>query len=890
MVMKIDTLLSDVGQMNTVGPVALPMRFPEPGDQLDAKMWEYGAAERMSATLIASLPSRQVCQLLVAHFFDDINFIRHPLPERLMRPLFDEYLGTEESFPTPISFDNINVFACLALVLSIASLTLEHERFPKDAGQRRMTGRRFEWAGRRALHMSQILGKDDLFQTMGHTLCWRFLMIDRRITEAWRSAAAAVQSSYAIGLHRDGSKLGLSQRDTDLRRAVWHAVRYADLILSMNLGRPPTTDYTEAFSDAQHPTEQGYAYWWQGQAPSSREPVPVMYHHAMHRLRLTKLCGKISALYQKVEPRHYSDVLALDAEILEVREALPQLYRVNISSKGELEYDSSRDEEYPGLFVHRYLIYMELFFIRISLHRSYLLRSGAKGSGQRFIPSRRACVESAMEDLALRGDFVKALHERFTQGKVPLVYYIQIGSYSWFNSLLVASIAAILDPTIPELPQIRDHLDRFFKANELKKTHARAAEMKDDMRERENKILEMLSAAIEKSSSAAASRASSSATNKLSGKAAKNRSTAEQRASGEATTSSTAANNAAASREEATADVLLDLGKGSQASGAIEGAKTGRSRNSSASKPATNAGQRLVESPSSGSPIQSAGSASRTPGGPGQYESASPAHAASANTTGHRHSASHPHSSGFSTNSSDSPNTRVVDDAQADLNNWFHQEFAGGTLVDRGMTDLGLPDGSRPRGDQHGDFVNGFEGGGMATDMPGGSNFGNSLAGAWNMPLMNNNPGGNPGNARPANAYGSTAYSTGLASGAGPSASSSSWPFISQPSWDSHLMGAGRTASNPNGSTDQNAFMPAASSIPDGSSSTSSFMGPSQHPNYNQTAATLMAGAGGAVGGSNSAFGPGGGANGPVASGSGGGVNNNFDPNFWSELINKILT
>ncbi|PWN30889.1 hypothetical protein BDZ90DRAFT_229876 [Jaminaea rosea] len=623
--MRIDSLLSDVGggeqsssgeasQSATgqrKGILSMPTRSDagsDKDDDLDSKMAEYGAVDKMSGAFASSVPSRGICRQLTDHYFDDVNWLRHPLPERLLRPQINAYIDAPGAFPAPLTTSNVNVFACMMLLMSVAALSAEIEAFPKDGKARRMAARRFEWTGRRTLLLSQVLGKDDILQVMGFNLAWRFLMLDRRMSEGWRCVSNSITAGYAIGLHRDGSKLGLPPLETDLRRGAWQTITFADLMLSMTFGRPPISDLDRSFSDTALPTLEGFKHWWPNEERTSHprakegKPLPTIYQHTLNRVKIMRICGRIVECYQKLEPHHYSDILAIDAELLKVREELPYYYQATVKredGRNSVECDRTLDDDFPFLMIHRFLCHTEVFFCRISLHRSYLLRSGAKGSsGNRYAQSRRACIEAAMDDLAMRTEFVQKLVKRYGGlGKIPLWVYIHIGTYSWFNSLLVASIAALLDPSdMPELPALRAQLNHFLRHADRKQAglppedvtpddssattgsatspdetgNSRAhLEIKDEMREKEETILSMFRSAIDRAQANLAAK----------GAAEPARTAGSKRAMDEPAPSSRSAKaskgqETAASREEATADVLLDLGKGAKGGNAVGDVKT----------------------------------------------------------------------------------------------------------------------------------------------------------------------------------------------------------------------------------------------------------------------------------------------------------------------------
>jgi hypothetical protein len=85
------------------------------------------------------------------------------------------------------------------------------------------------------------------------------------------------------------------------------------------------------------------------------------------RHTLAGIIGRMVHHFQQVRtPSHYSDVLALDEELLTFTENLPSYFA--------LLPDTSLDNKLPFIPVHRYLLVTEILFVRIILHRPYILR------------------------------------------------------------------------------------------------------------------------------------------------------------------------------------------------------------------------------------------------------------------------------------------------------------------------------------------------------------------------------------------------------------------------------------------------------------------------------------------------------------------------------------
>ena len=71
-------------------------------------------------------------------------------------------------------------------------------------------------------------------------LSTRLLINERRLTESWSQLGGAIRTAQSLGMHRDGSKLGLSPWETEYRRRILSYLQHADNTLALILGRPPS--------------------------------------------------------------------------------------------------------------------------------------------------------------------------------------------------------------------------------------------------------------------------------------------------------------------------------------------------------------------------------------------------------------------------------------------------------------------------------------------------------------------------------------------------------------------------------------------------------------------------------------------------------------------------
>jgi hypothetical protein len=249
-----------------------------------------------------------------------------------------------------------------------------------------------------------------------------------------------------------------------LRRAYLY---HADRSYALFLGRP------NAIQDAYSSTLPPLNVEDEVSVSELRNPpplsTPTRMTFAILRHKLAGIIGRIVHHFQQVRQHsHYSDVLAMDDDVLKFLDNLPPHFSMN--------FDTSLDESLPYLPAHRFLLLTEVFFIRISLHRPYLLR---RLDSDRYSRSRRACFVSAIKDFEIR----RAIASRISQETLNALNI----AYRDFQSAMISGIYLVLYPRGSMAERMHTILDTFIKE------HEGIREM-DETTRREVKIIEFLKA------------------------------------------------------------------------------------------------------------------------------------------------------------------------------------------------------------------------------------------------------------------------------------------------------------------------------------------------------------------------------------------------------------
>lgn len=218
-------------------------------------------------------------------------------------------------------------------------------------------------------------------------------------TQLWLELGTIIRLALRMGYHRDPDGLpDVSVFEGEMRRRVWLHIFQIDALVSFQMGLPSMipTEYCDTrppgnFQDTDLFVEMD-------RLPSTRsleEAAPMRY--GIVKFGIMGVFKKIVSHTQPLASPEYSATLALDREMRSVYETIPDvLKRRDIS-------DSFMDNS--DIILERCTL--ELLYLKgiIVLHRRYIRH---EPQNPQFEPSRRLCIEAALEILSRQADIYKA--------------------------------------------------------------------------------------------------------------------------------------------------------------------------------------------------------------------------------------------------------------------------------------------------------------------------------------------------------------------------------------------------------------------------------------------------------------------------------------------------
>ncbi|KAK1920862.1 fungal-specific transcription factor domain-containing protein [Papiliotrema laurentii] len=459
--------------MNASDKVSIKLdQHGTPAENLQRLITDCGVSPHKVAELVQELPPKPFADRVIDWFFSGLNYVRYPIDERLFRISYEDLYNKH----TAVDPSNVRALPLVFIVLAMA-VRLAPEEWAGDEQTRKLSSLRMYWSSRRSILIATAIQSESVELVVTRLLSAMYLVLihDRRLTECWSQLGASLRTAQAIGLHRDGSKLGLDPFQTEYRRRLWSYLYHADKLYSLVLGRPPSI--SDSYADAQLPSNLELSEFNTSLDPNANVPQPrplsepTTATFLILRSQLAKIVGRIVHHFQKLdEPAQYSDVERLQRELETFSEQLPPHFRMH-------RPDKSLDKTLFWLPVHRFMLLTEILVTTIILHRPWLLR---KLSSNRYAASRTSCFEAAKLDFRIRQEFSR---------EVPDFRLFAItGQFKMFNSAMIAGISAIIDPRGPDSEQMRKILTTFLEENPW---HEVAS--KDETTKKEVQIIHTLS-------------------------------------------------------------------------------------------------------------------------------------------------------------------------------------------------------------------------------------------------------------------------------------------------------------------------------------------------------------------------------------------------------------
>ncbi|KAF7563908.1 hypothetical protein G7046_g215 [Stylonectria norvegica] len=369
----------------------------EPQGEIDLV---FGSAEHLNLQhILAALPTRQVCDGLVSHYFRSkftIFPILHPAKFQQEYELF-----WEAPSETPIIW--------IGLLFAVISLAATFQQFTIIGGgpaQLVPSGKALSKRTEQCL----VLGKyatasEHSIEALMVHLQSCYLRAKDSDVNLWLLLGVIIPLATRMGYHRDPSKLTgskLSPFDGEMRRRVWVSIYQVDTVASFQMGLPSMISSENC--DTELPRNLEYSDFSPETTvlPQSRpatERTTILY--TISKAPVLSMFKTIVAHTQSLASPPYKMTMALDGKARDVYSAVP----------AALKYKPLRVAviDGPGIIMNR--ITIEVLYLKslVVLHRQYVTMHR---QDPRYDPSRWAAMNAALSMLERQAE----LHEATQSG------------------------------------------------------------------------------------------------------------------------------------------------------------------------------------------------------------------------------------------------------------------------------------------------------------------------------------------------------------------------------------------------------------------------------------------------------------------------------------------
>ncbi|GAW20123.1 hypothetical protein ANO14919_096190 [Xylariales sp. No.14919] len=351
------------------------------------------------ASIVKSLPPRPIVDRLVSRYFNVLDIAPGVVHSSRFLREYEEFWKAPHAAPI-IWVGLLFGMMCLSTQLQqsflpiTASPALGQLGTPPEVAESKATADRYKEMVVQCLILGHYTkGGPYVLETLIlYFLVECFHLKDMEIG-IWVLVGNIVQIAIHMGFHRDAKHFpNISPFDGEMRRRIWAMIVQLDFSISMQLGLPRLVKESQTNTAEPRNLYDSDFDEHTAELPASRpetEVTPTLY--VLAKLRLITVGVKVADMATEPRLHSYADILELDQQIDEARNALPS----------SLKWDGlSSTLNIPSqVIVQKIWLEVTIQQLKIVLHRKFLDPSRLH---EQYGRSRSACFNAAMKILELQ--------------------------------------------------------------------------------------------------------------------------------------------------------------------------------------------------------------------------------------------------------------------------------------------------------------------------------------------------------------------------------------------------------------------------------------------------------------------------------------------------------
>ncbi|OBT81436.1 hypothetical protein VE02_09950 [Pseudogymnoascus sp. 03VT05] len=376
--------------------------------------------------LLAALPTRNQCDMLVTYFLENINWVYHAIHVPSFRKEYSQ-LWDRDTNSVDLSW-----LSLLFIVISESALFISSD-VAQAIGLSPMNVRNLShiWytSSRQALHASGFESKPQLVHLQTFLVSQIYWLATKNVETMNSCLGQAVRNAYSLGLHKVNESPNLLQRD--IQRRVWWGLLVCDTFQSCCLERPTVIQVHSSKVPLPANCNDEDLTDTSIKARSLNEPTELSYNI---------LCAKLMTVLQKLYVDNcsrltsYSFVQSIDAEMMELVDSFPWYFRNRKDEKGIPALATG----ISNLSWAQHLLHCCICVQRIRMYRPFL--HPPVGT------ARRICIESAEDVLSVYALLRNSCSEQLWRSPRFIVQ-----SYQIYSAAVALAAFLLVERTFPSL-------------------------------------------------------------------------------------------------------------------------------------------------------------------------------------------------------------------------------------------------------------------------------------------------------------------------------------------------------------------------------------------------------------------------------------------------------
>ncbi|KAF7590065.1 hypothetical protein BBP40_003318 [Aspergillus hancockii] len=403
-----------------------------------------GATSLEMENVLRLIPPKLYTDLLVQQFLTETNYQYYCIyPATFSRDYQTWWVRKADGQPLSPGFTCLLIRICAYSALFLDPVA--RQKLESELGENvQRLSERYHHAARQ-LSSTMSPGKSGLTQVqqLFLTACW--FKTEALFTESWHALSSAIHEAQELGMHRDSSKVLISEFEREMRRRIWCILYSWDWQMSLLLSRPFIINSTYCSFELPN---------LRLECPDSQEELPSPITHMALQCQMGQVISKI--------PGVMSGTLS-PIQAPSIREETEKWFASFPSAFRLRDTDTRWDNTHKYVIMQRHQLHVIGYMVMMMPLKQCLVRTLGEDT-----PSTEKSLQSSAIDCALK----------LIEASRPLLSWaLPMNAKFYFAPFLIFDTAAFLCSAI-----IHDHSRRLPRRDTVIRTIGMAVSLLEEIR------------------------------------------------------------------------------------------------------------------------------------------------------------------------------------------------------------------------------------------------------------------------------------------------------------------------------------------------------------------------------------------------------------------------